>query len=179
MISAKKVIISTSVAVVLIAAAVCFLPLQRNVDVVHKGVLCRTNDPNYKEDVNIEVKGKYRDYLFRMDTFKGTIVIDKYDFTSEWDCMGLIFHEGMSQLTYNEPSGVPNMETIGFLFCTPNFDRMMTTVFEPIDNNRGNWSGEDGLFISAPAETREQALQVVSDLAPRSDWLTKALPWFK
>ncbi len=56
-------------------------------------------------------------------------------------------------------------ETIGRLFVSRDFSEMTITVMEEYEEgNGGSWSGGDGLMISAPAATREEALAVSNSL---------------
>jgi hypothetical protein len=58
------------------------VPWTDKISTTIQGVQCRIGDTNYEENVSITIDGKYKSYLFKNDTFNGTISIDKYDFTS-------------------------------------------------------------------------------------------------
>ncbi|MFQ9697822.1 MAG: hypothetical protein ACLRY5_13420, partial [Zhenhengia sp.] len=52
---------------------ICFMPLSQNIDIVLDGKEYRIGNSEYEEDRTIEIQGKYKDYLFRDDTFEGKI----------------------------------------------------------------------------------------------------------
>lgn len=67
------------------------------------------------------------------------------------------------------------MNPFGILCCTPDFKQLLICVSEPIEEDSGSWSAEKGLFISAPAETRNQALETARQLSSGSDALKSTL----
>jgi hypothetical protein len=65
------------------------------------------------------------------------------------------------------------MRTLGILCCSPNFDKLLIGISEPIEADAKSWSGDNGLFISAPAENRVQALEVARELSSKSKYLSR------
>ncbi|HEX3021891.1 MAG TPA: hypothetical protein VHP81_05815 [Lachnospiraceae bacterium] len=85
---------------VLVCLALYKIPWTTNVDKTIDGVECRIGDKDYLDNVTISIKGTYKNYLFKNDTFKGTIEIDKYDFTKDGASVLLEFLDDAGALTY-------------------------------------------------------------------------------
>ena len=58
------------------------LPIKKNIDIVVNGVHWKIDNENYSEKTSITIKGTYKNYLIKKDTFNGNIIIDLYDFTN-------------------------------------------------------------------------------------------------
>lgn len=161
-------------AIVLVICLVIYVfPWRHKIDITVRGIQCRIGDADYSEDVLITVKGVYKQYLIKNDTFEGTISIDIYDFTLDMPMTPALFYDGYANLIYlNIQDGVPNMRTFGLLSCTPNFDKMLIGVSEPLEAESKCWSGENGLFICAPAQNRAQALESAKILSSKSKLLS-------
>lgn len=165
--------------IVLIASLIiCIFPWRYKINKTIQGVQCRFGDVEYSEDVSITVKGEYKRYLLKNDKFEGTIAIRPYDLTYELPLFPITFTGGIGNLYYGGfVKGSPVMKSLGFISCTPDFDKLFIGVNEPImggENGRSSWNGANGLFICAPAENREQALKVANFLSSKSDWLRLA-----
>lgn len=149
----------------------CFIiyvfPWIHKIDTTIQGIQFRISDEDYSEDVSIKVKGVYNQYLIKNDTFEGIISIDSYDFTLDVPITPTKFYDGHADLIYD------NMHSLGWLICTPDFDKLMITVYEPKEVISKGWSGENGLIISAPAKNRVQALEIAKILFNKSKWLSR------
>lgn len=151
-------------------------PWKYKVNTTIQGVQCRIGDKEYTEDVSIKIKGTYNNYLFKNDTFRGTISISNYDFTSDGSDVSLEFNRGSAFLVYNKINdGKSDMNPFGILCCTPDFKQLLICVSEPVEKDSKSWSTEKGLFISAPAETRSQALETARQLSSGSEVLKSTL----
>jgi hypothetical protein len=152
-------------------------PWKSKVDTTIQGVQCRIGDEKYIKKVSVKIKGTYSNFLIKNDTFRGTISISDYDFTSDGSDVSLQFYNGSAFLVYNKISdGKPDMNPFGILYCTPDFKQLLICVSEPVEKDSGSWSAEKGLFISAPAETRSQALETARQLSSESETL-KSILW--
>lgn len=151
-------------------------PWAQKIDTTIQGVQCRIGDADYSEDVSIIVKGVYKQYLVKNDIFEGTVSIDKYDSTLAIPMSTAHFHNGNASLeyiTYSKAGKILNIHTLGFLSCTPNFDRLFIGVYEPIDGDSKSWNGNNGLIICAPANNRVEALSVAKILLSKSKVLSQ------
>jgi hypothetical protein len=59
---------------------------------------------------------------------------------------------------------------LGSIYSVPNFKKFLILVFEPTEHNSVGWTGENGLFICAPAESRSQAIEMAKELTEKSGW---------
>jgi hypothetical protein len=62
------------------------------------------------------------------------------------------------------------------MFCTPDYSQMMITVLEPTGDSQQGWSAENGLFIAAPAEKRQQAIGIAENYSRKVAWI-KNVNW--
>ena len=162
------------IAVILLMGIVLYhIPVRYKINKVLSGAECRLGDITYIKNRSITVNGIYYQYLFQKDTFKGTIKIEGYDFTSKDRMIPLSFYDGKSGLTYIKvENGIPIQNTLGFISCTPDFDRLYIGVSEPIDAESKSWSNNNGLFISAKAGNRNEAVGIAKELSKKGKWMS-------
>lgn len=153
---------------ILILALIVLLfivPWRHNIDNTYQGLEYRVGYPDYLErNLNITVKGVYKDYLFKKDTFEGIISIDKYDFTQNTKMSKLTFFDGKATISYF------NLQHLGFIICEKDFSKF----FIGVDEATG-WNGGEGLIITAPATTREEAIKMTKELSKKSEWLSNSI----
>lgn len=161
--------------VLIVSLVIYILPWRYRIDKTIQGVQYRLGDEEYSEDVTITIKGVYKRYLFKDDKFEGTLAISLYDLTSELPLFPITFSDGIGYVLYGgNIKGRPVHEPLGFISCTPDFDKLLLSVSEPIIGSKrsgSSWTSENGLLICAPAENREQALNILSLLSRKSKWL--------
>lgn len=153
---------------------ICFMPLPQNINVVLDGKEYRIGDTEYKEDRNIEIRGKYKNYLFRDDTFEGKINIEGYDFLDKYDETIFTVVDKVASLSYY---GVDHGETImtsfGTMTFSYDFKKVLLCVSEPVsESSSKSWTSEKGLFIVAPATNRELDVLLAKKISEKSDWLS-------
>lgn len=162
--------------VLIIILVICIFPLRYKINKTLQGVQCRLGDAEYSEDVSITVKGEYKRYLLKNDKFEGTITISPYELTYELSVIPITFIGGIGNVNYvGYDNSAPVLEYLGFISCTPDFDKLLIGVSEPIIGSKeesSSWTRENGLFICAPAVNREQALNVANFLTSKSDWFS-------
>jgi heme/copper-type cytochrome/quinol oxidase subunit 2 len=162
-------------AVLIVAGLMIFnCSIAYKIDSTLKGAECRIGDADYSEDVTITVKGVYHKFLFKNDKFKGTISIDKYNFTNEVPLSPLIFQNGYAPIRYTEINNSIKVFNLGFIYCTPNFDKILIGVREPIGKSPQGWSGDNGLYITAPAENHMQAVEIAKYFSSKYEWINHA-----
>lgn len=155
-------------AIIIVCLIICIFPWSYKIDTTLQGIQYRIGDEDYSEDVIIKAKGVYKQYLIKEDTFEGIISIDIYDFTHEVPIGPERFYDGNANLTYQ------NMHSLGFFICTPDFDKLLIGINEPIGANSSGWSSKNGLIICAPADNREQGLEITKVLSTKSKWLSQS-----
>lgn len=162
-------------AVVTIVCLILYVfPWQYDVDSRIQGVQFRIGDEGYSEKVSVAIKGEYKRYLFKNDTFEGTISIDRYPYTLEEPIIQAVFIDGYASITYaGVKDGDPDMHMLGVLCCTPDFRKLLIGISEPLNADSGSWSTKNGLVICAPAESRAEALKNAKLLSRKSKLLSK------
>lgn len=173
----RKRIIIFMLFFLLIGVAICFLPLQQNINTTLEGLQCRINEAEYSEKITIRVYGKYNQYLFRDDTFKGKISTSIHgDIWSKKDGK-LVFSDNNTQLI--SLSGGENdyskNDYFGNLLCTKNFSEILILVGEETTPDSKGWYGENGLYVVAPADNKNDAINIAEKLSKRSVWLSECI----
>ncbi len=143
-------------------------PWNQKINTTLKGIECRVGDNDYSQDISITIKGDYKHFLFKSDTFHGTISIDKYKITSDDSKVSLVFNKGKSFLIYmNVVDGKAIQNPFGLIYCTPNFKKLSIFIYENSDDNTYTWDTKDGLFISAPSSNRTRSIKIARYLHER------------
>lgn len=172
----KKWSLVLGMVLVVISLVICIFPWRYKIDKTIRGVQCRIGDTEYSEDVTITVKGVYKRYLLKDDKFEGTLGISLYDLTFGLPLIPITFGGDIGNVIY--VGFIKNnfvQKSLGFINCTPDFDKLFIGIHEPImggEDGRSSWTGENGLFISAPAENREQAIENANLLSEKSEWFS-------
>lgn len=155
---------SLAIIIIFIAfAAYWFFP--RTVALNTEGFKYRLGKENiaYGESLQVHVNGKAYRRLGDKVKFIGEIQLEGKDTLvqeNSWQ-VDLLIDQTNGELLYVRGNDTMLHETIGTLFINRDFSEMTIAVIEEYeDGNGGSWSGEDGLMISAPAATREEALAV-------------------
>lgn len=157
-----------STIIIVIILVLYFIPWTDKINTTLQGVQYRIGDKNYEEKISIKIDGEYKNFLFKNDTFHGTISIDKYDFTSNGSSVSLQLGNGNAFLIYmNVVDGKPIQNPLGIIYCTPQFKKLVICVSEPLDKNSYVWNKNNGLFISAPSSSRSQAIDAAKALVEK------------
>lgn len=165
----KKFIIFSGV-FILFLLAVYFLPLQRKIDVKLDGVECRIGDNEYDKELSINVSGTYNDYLFKDDTFLGTITIEGYGDVWSISSGKLRFSDNRSRLVILDKNNKTN--DFGELVYRKGFNEILILVSEKIGENGSGWSSEDGVYIAAPAKNKAEAVNLSEELSENDKWIS-------
>lgn len=142
---------------VVLAAAVCLLPLPRPIHVTHAALAWRCGDSTYSEATEITINGTYFDYLLKEDFFDGAITVGGFPETRR-PLPRVTFHDGMGFLFYRGEAGL--LESMfGWIIMPPDGSACVIGVHE-----EHGWSGDTGLMISAPAVSRQEAAALANRL---------------
>lgn len=157
------------VAVLLLIAAVCLLPFPHRIDTVHAGLEWRISDPDYAEPREVIIKGTYYDFLFFDDQFTGHIIAEGHP-VSEGKLTTCTFFKNWNGMPSYASEESP-LNALGSLLMPPDGSEILFMIHE-----KGLWSGDNGLMISAPALTREEAVALANRLADElsAEWLATA-----
>lgn len=156
----KKIVLLLAGIFVIVFLITC---IPRKIDIDYPAIQYRYNDPEYIVQTSISMKGKLFKPLFFEAKYTGTCVIEGYDFTEDNNPFDMRFGRsvnGFSVLTYTItlPNGKPDLEIIGRIGMSGNFDSVYIEgiALEDIDST----GFREFISISAPAETREEALRI-------------------
>lgn len=64
-----------------------------------------------------------------------------------------------------------NRESVGYIQKSPKLDNIFIAVPEPIDADSRSWSGDNGLFICAPATNRDEAKERIAMIEAKSEFM--------
>ncbi|MFC4808622.1 hypothetical protein [Paenibacillus sp. GCM10023250] len=170
----KKVIWLIGLGVVLTAFTVgLWLYLPREVDVSLEGVKYRLGTENAQEiePVTVQIEGTLRRTLNGQRLFRGMLELNGEPLP--------VPKEQLTNRTFNARKGegfllvyqwfeegtIGKSFSLGTLYADDHFRQITLTLFEQqADGKSANWSGEDGLMITAPAKDRTEALRVANTL---------------
>lgn len=171
----RRKFITIVIIVLLIIIGVYFLPWQHNINTTLEGVQCRINDNEYIEKVTITVKGKYNQYLFKDDVFLGNISTNLYGDIWSLENGKLVFSDNKASILKSKEGkdGYCELENFGDILCSENFSEILILVSEETETKGTGWTSENGLYISAPAKTKEVAINIAEKLRQRSVWLSQ------
>ena len=160
--------------VIIVCILLYIIPFRHKINTTLEGLQCRIGDASYSEEITITVQGNYFSYLFKDDRFEGKILVDKYDYTLDGSWVfPLQFTDGWTPLIYhNNKDGKPVQNALGSIYCTPAFRQVLICVYEPIDGDSKGWDSKKGLFISIPAKTRSQAVNITKNLSKRNEGIS-------
>ena len=63
----------------------------------------------------------------------------------------------------------------GNLLCTENFSEILILVGEETTPDSKGWYGENSLYVVAPADNKDDAINVAEKLSKRSVWLSECI----
>ncbi|OAB27039.1 hypothetical protein PMSD_23975 [Paenibacillus macquariensis subsp. defensor] len=140
--------------------------IPRTIDREYAAIQFRMNDDTYVENITIS-KGKLYTRFFSDPKFKGSIMIDNFEYTKTSEVFDITFYktilEGWGPLQYDVfDNGKVDTEFLGSIWMSDHFDKLTIWVFEPLDGER---KSTRDLIISAPANSRKEAIQIVEQLS--------------
>jgi len=155
----------------LLGIVIAISGIPRTIDKEYAAVQFRMNDDTYVENTNISVKGKLYTRFFSDPKFVGSIMIDNFEYTKTSDLTDITFNksilEGWGILNYvTIDNGKLHTDMLGSIWMSDHFDEVTIWVSEPLDSD--SKSTRD-LIISAPADSRMEAIQIVEQLSHYSE----------
>ena len=127
-----------------------------DIDYKYDGLLYQGGNEDNFEIIEIEIKGEYTNKFFEKNSvFEGVIKIGDIIFTAEE--IPIVFGE----------SGVGSLENevFGFLYQSNGFESLTITISEEKSFIEGyNFDGKSDWLISAPCQTREEAVEISNEL---------------
>lgn len=162
----RRIAIGWSIAaVVLLAVMVCLLPWPRSVSATQEAFVWQCGAPGVEQLTTLMVKGTYYDYLFREDNFTGSIRVEAYPET-QGNTSVMDMGGGQYGIWYETADA--RMKAFGSMFV-----RRDGSVLVLLYDEEGHWDGSTGKMITAPASTREEAVELANALADElsPNWL--------
>lgn|GEM_PF-6302614 len=129
----------------------------------------RMDDETDVENTTITIKGLFYKRWFSDYKFKGSFIVDNYEFTKTYDQIGITLNRGKSKsaegiLYYaGNIRGAPSMEFLGVIRMSDDFEQITINILETTDSDSKSKSTKD-LWIAAPATTREEGLLLYNSL---------------
>lgn len=148
-----------AVTALLIVLAVCLLPLPRSIHREYDALEWRCGDAEYSVKRSVRIDGTYFNYLFRTDTFQGSIVIEGHP-QSERPMSHCQFVDGLANLWYQNEKSL--MQCHGMLLMEPDGSGFQICLYED-----GGWNGADGLMLTSNAASRADAVDKANALAKK------------
>lgn len=149
---------------VFLIAAICFLPIPKDLNITQEGVLWRCGTSEEMQITTVQVVGTYYDHPLRKGDFKGTVWVEVLPET----------HGEMSVVSMGDNQYGVWYETEDALLKSlgGQFVRKDGSVLVLLHED-GHWDAENGLVLTAPASTREEAVALTNELAKElsPNWL--------
>ena len=164
----RRVALGWSIAAaIMVMAAICLLPWPRSISMTHEAILWRCGTPEEEQATTLKITGTYYDYLFREDTFTGSIWVEACPET-HGDMSVARMGSGQYGIWYETEES--RLKAFGSMFV-----RKDGSVMVIVDED-GHWDGATGRMITAPASSREEAVRLANELADELSptWLD---PW--
>lgn len=137
----------------------------------------RLGDEKNFENILIKIDGTYQRRLFSADIFRGTIYIEGFEFTNESSGFANfkstladihVDTDGYGFYKYIKVSGDGEIQDLmqGNIFIKDKFSMLTMTIMEKsnLDDSISGWNSQTGLMISAPAQSRDEALKIFNSL---------------
>jgi len=152
----NAILFSTVFILLLVLAASILYIYPRNISVNYDGIKYQSGSTDNGTSVNIEIEGNLRKKLFNKGSkFYGKIIIDDKTFEyAEWPLY--LDNKNVGLLEYREAD---NMKTFGQIITTNSFETFTLEVFKT-QNGGYSWNSGDGWLISAPANNRNEAVEI-------------------
>lgn len=176
-INALSNIIVIGIILGLVALIMLLIPNRYEFSIQTNGVLGRLGDGGLSEPRNIKIDGVYTTSFFKPDVFAGKFIVEGADFTSDGsvvtfyadaDLGNLMMYINFERLRHSHKN-VTNI--LGTIFFSPKFEYFTILISEPIDSpGPRSWDPASGLFISGPANNRNEALRILYELLKDSPY---------
>lgn len=162
--------------ILLVIIIICFLPWQHKIDKTLSGFEKQLGNGKYNEKITITVKGNYKQYLLKNDKFKGSISTNIHGEIWNESYGEIIFRDNIGYISHFvvDDNVFPENEDFGMLICGSNLNEILILVYQKIGNGN-SWTGEDGLYISAPAKNKEDAIKIAKKLSNKNSWLSNMI----
>ncbi len=156
----KKFIYYTIFIILFVSSVIYFYPKKLRLD--YNGIIYRLGDSNYSEKIKVSINGYLSKGLIRGDKFQGILIIGDKQLSK----INIRFDSADKDdlLYFDENTG--DFTSYGQIYSSDIKKGLTISVFEQCGQKEGvrRWSSKDGLIISAPANNRNEALDISNKL---------------
>lgn len=166
----KKRILAILIILVVVAGAIIFYMLPRNVSRQLTGVEYQLGTSRNKVvPVKITLHGKLERTLNGHLIYHGSFIVTGGTIPNSDNQRAADIHfdsngQGIIVYGYWTKTGTPVNHVYGAMFMTDAFKTVTIEAFTPAGSNNKGWNEGDGFMITAPARTRSQALRISNRL---------------
>lgn len=156
----QKIILACLIIVVVFYV---FYAFPRKYNITFHGIKYRLGDTSYQEDIEVRIKGWYIKKIFSGNQFRGEICLGDEKLLN----VNLELNEYNSDILMGYKEDIGEFRMYGEIYLSNTLDKIAILLFEPDDKgdySKGYWSSKNGLMISAPAKSREEALHLSKEL---------------
>ncbi|SHI07402.1 hypothetical protein [Clostridium grantii] len=155
-----KVLLSIIVILFIGSWTYMYLSKPYYVDTVYGGIRYQASNMDFQENIDIEIKGEYIQGLFgQPDKFSGKILIR--DKELDYSDPPIPFQlNNMAVL----PFGQINNGISGVIYIDENLNKVTIEIAELNEQGNSSFHYDNGWLISAPSDTREEAVRVSNEL---------------
>ena len=150
----------------LVSLIISNAPISKKIDITLQGKQCNIGDSLDIEDITVTIKGRYRQYFLKDNTFNGKIYTSIHGYIWGSYQGKLIFEDNISTIYMKSDDFVSG--TFGTMVVTSNFSEVLILVHEQYSSGGNGWTGENGTFISV-------ALEIAKMLSEKSVWLSNTV----
>ena len=159
----RKMMIWLCIAALILAAAVCVLPMRRPVDRQVQAFRWQAGHGEAgSQQVSVTLKGVYLDYLFRTDRYEGDLMIGGVDITQREGAFAGCVLDDAGLLYYANEEAL--LESVGFIVAMPGMEEFVIGLYEKNDSGVGEWNSRNGMVVTSSADTREQAVNLTRQI---------------
>lgn len=140
-----------------------FSTFPRKYNITFHGIKYRLGDTSYQEDIVVRIKGWYTKKVFSGNQFRGEICLGNEKLLN----VNLELNEYNSDILMGYKEDIGEFRMYGKIYFSNTFDKIAILLFEPDDKgdySKGHWNSKNGLMISAPAKSREEAISLSKEL---------------
>lgn len=153
---------AVSIVILLLAVIYIYQIFPRKFNKTYKGIKYRLGSSDYVEEVTVVVEGSYAKKFLLKDKFSGTMTINN---NGELTNLYLNFDKyGMEGILASNDKTF-QFESYGIIHTEPYFEKFTIRILEDEEEPGSKaWNSGDGLMLSAPADTREEALEISKNI---------------
>lgn len=157
----------------IVAISICLLiaiGYPRDIHVKYNGIKYQAGNTASAEPITIEINGRFwYGFLGEEDKFEGQIKIG--DLVLNYFNWQLHFDKYKSASL--DLDDYMSLSTYGKIFMSNKFEKFTILVYEQVGYGEASWSSGDGWLISAPCNSRDEAVKLTNEMLPKHHGVIK------